>query len=260
MDKLVAQDIPDFSGFLFTTPLVIVAPFCCCLLCYLYHFQFRDHNFKVRKSDDIPKKEHRDDWKTSLFRPEASLVVIVYAILVGAICLTFGFEFLIPCDSFLDWSLEFSPLKLFSLFFVLDLSMYCVHYCQHFNRWLYHRTHAIHHTIRCPTILVALTGHFPDTMLLVLLPLHFTYCVVRSNLITMTIFSIGAIFHLHLIHSEFKHPWDPLLGSLGLVNTYDHHVHHLRPRKNLAHFFTAIDKFFGTYVNPRDVKELVFEH
>jgi len=256
--KIPASDLIALESLIFTTPLILFAPFVCCLCCYFYHFQFRNHNFKVRT--DTPTKAHREDWKTSLFRPEASGVVVCYALGVGIFCLTTGFEFLLPLGSFLDWSIELQPLKLFLLFFVLDFSMYCVHFAQHKYRWLYHRTHAIHHEIRCPTILVALTGHFPDTMLLVLFPLHFTYCIVPTNLITVSIFSAGAMFHLHAIHSEFKHAWDEAFGALGIVNTYDHHVHHLRPRKNLAHFFIAIDKVFGTYKNPKDMKELVFEN
>lgn len=65
------------------------------------------------------------------------------------------------------------------------------------------------------------------------------------------------LWHLHMIHSEFEHPWDSVLNKLGLVTTHDHHVHHLRPRKNLAHFFTMYDKMFGTYVDPASLSQLV---
>jgi len=101
---------------------------------------------------------------------------------------------------------------------------------------------------------VALTGFVPDTFILIIIPLHATlFLVPNGNFATIFLFSLGALTHLHLIHSEFSHPHDGLLRRLWLVNTQDHHVHHLRPACNLAHFFTPIDRLFGTYVDPKDM-------
>jgi len=250
--------IDKFQALLLTSPLVSIVPFICCGLCYFYHFTFRKTQKRLRKEEDSPIEEHQSDWQTSLFRPEASCIVAVYGLTTGLVFSYFDLDYLLPTESALKFDLQIYPLRLFLLFFVLDFSMYCVHYAQHFNRWLYHKTHAHHHKIRSPTILVALTGHFPDTFLLVLLPLHFTYCVVPCNALTLALFSFLSMVHLHCIHSEFVNPWDDYLHFFGLVNTYDHHVHHLRPQRNLAHFFTGIDKVFGTYTDPKSVKELLF--
>jgi sterol desaturase/sphingolipid hydroxylase (fatty acid hydroxylase superfamily) len=41
------------------------------------------------------------------------------------------------------------------------------------------------------------------------------------------------------------------------VNSWDHHVHHLKPRKNLAHFFVLLDKVMGTYQDPMEMANIV---
>lgn len=161
-------------------------------------------------------------------------------------------------DSIRTLTIEFHPLAFILYFIVFDSSMWCIHYVQHRWRWLYYNTHAIHHTIHSPTMIVALTGYVPDTCLLILVPLHITVLTVpNGNFLTIFAFAIISLFHLHCIHSEFQHAWDPLLRQLGLVNSWDHHVHHCKPRSNLAHFFVGLDKLMGTYVDPVDVKSIV---
>ena len=63
------------------------------------------------------------------------------------------------------------------------------------------------------------------------IPLHFTYCFVDyfflANALTYGLFSFFAMVHLHCIHSEFVHSWDPVLHYFGLVTTYDHHVRNI---------------------------------
>lgn len=125
--------------------------------------------------------------------------------------------------------------------------MWHIHYVQHRWRWLYYNTHAIHHTIANPTMIVALTGYLPDTALLILVPLHSTMFIVPATLADIFVFTVIALIHLHCIHSEFFHAWDPALRAAGLVDTSFHHGHHLKPRCNLAHFFVGIDKLYGTY-------------
>lgn len=264
LSNMMEGEVDIFQAILVTSPLVVFAPFICCGMCYYYHFSRRKTNFQLRKPTDRPIEAHQEDWRDSLFRPEASAVVVIYALLIGLSFAYFEFHKALPLNSAMNFSFTIYPLSFFLLFLILDFSMYSVHYAQHFNRWLYHRTHATHHKIRTPTILVALTGHWPDTFMLVLIPLHFTMCIVDhffpANAITYGLFSFFSMVHLHCIHSEFLHSWDKYLHFFGLVNTYDHHVHHLRPRKNLAHFFVFIDKIFGTYESPKSCSELVFEH
>ena len=128
---------------------------------------------------------------------------------------------------------------------------------QHRWRWLYYNTHAVHHTIHSPTMVVALTGYLPDTALLILAPLHATlFLVPGGTFADVFVFASLSLFHLHAIHSDFYHDWDPLLRYFGLADTTFHHGHHLVPRMNLAHFFPVLDKIYGTYADPARMKRL----
>ena len=150
------------------------------------------------------------------------------------------------------------PLVVFLYFLVFDSLMWIIHYHQHKFRWLYHNTHSVHHTIKSPSILVALTGYLPDTCLLIILPLHLTYFIVPwGNLASVVVFSLLSLTHLHLIHSEFSHSWDPLFRRVGIVNSWDHHGHHMFPVKNLAHFFVFLDRMMGTYKDPLSVPRII---
>ena len=161
-------------------------------------------------------------------------------------------------DSIKTLTLTIHPIALLLHFLVFDSAMWCIHFVQHRWRWLYYNTHAIHHTIKSPTMIVALTGYLPDTCLLIIVPLHITVAVVPGgNFATVFVFAILSLFHLHCIHSEFEHKWDNLFRKLGIVNSWDHHVHHVKPRMNLAHFFTGIDRIMGTYQDPLKMESLV---
>lgn len=155
-------------------------------------------------------------------------------------------------------TLAVHPLSLLAHFLIFDSTMWAIHWTQHRFRWLYYNTHAVHHTIASPTIICALTGYLPDTALLILVPLHITVCIAPwGNFLTVFVFSVLSLFHLHCIHSEFEHSWDSTFRKFGIVNSWDHHVHHLQPRKNLAHFFVFLDKMMGTYADPMDTERLV---
>mmetsp|Transcript_414 Transcript_414/g.784 ORF Transcript_414/g.784 Transcript_414/m.784 type:complete len:230 (-) Transcript_414:118-807(-) len=218
----------------------------------------RKHAIKLRKKGDEPLMKHINDWFTSLFRPEGITSVVVYMFT----CLSASLLMPTQCGWIVPKSIQTLTLtihfgSLFMHFIVFDSVMWCIHYLQHHWRWLYYNTHAIHHTIKSPTIIVALTGYVPDTFLLILIPLHITVSIVpHGNFLTVFVFSIVSLFHLHCIHSEFQHVWDPIFRKLGIVNSWDHHVHHLRPRKNLAHFFVALDIIMGTYQDPRELSSL----
>lgn len=238
--------------------LSLIGPYAFCSATYAYHFYGQRTNMpKLRDhSKDAPKDEHRWDWKTALGRPEGISAVMVYwagIVLLGPVLEVVD---LMPA-SVKDLSPVVKPFPLLASFLIFDGTMWTIHVCQHYWRWLYFHTHAVHHTIRSPTIICALTGFVPDTLVLIVLPFHVTLVTVPcANFLTIFLFAVTALWHLHMIHSEFEHPWDPLLRKLGLVSTWDHHVHHLQPRKNLAHFFTAYDRMFGTYVDPLSVSHL----
>jgi sterol desaturase/sphingolipid hydroxylase (fatty acid hydroxylase superfamily) len=242
-----------FCGLASVTPYLFICGI------YAYHFTGRVSNPKLRKADDAPTEEHINDWVSALFKPEGITAVVGY--MMGGLCLSLispeRFGWIVP-HSIKNLTLTFSILSLFAHFVVFDSTMWCIHWCQHRFRWLYHNTHATHHKIQSPTIISALTGYLPDTALLILLPLHITISIVPGgNFITVFIFSILSLFHLHCIHSEFQHKWDNTFRKLGIVNSWDHHVHHVKPRKNLAHFFVILDKIMGTYEDPLTIDRIV---
>lgn len=229
-----------------------VAPYLFICGTYAYHFQARKTQPKLRKTSDAPKDEHIHDWSTALFRPEGITAVVCFNVIVLTLSLLFPeyCGWAVP-ESMKTLTLAVHPLSLLVHFLIFDSSMWAIHWCQHHFRWLYTNTHAVHHTIQSPTIICALTGYLPDTALLILVPLHFTVCVAPwGNFATVFVFAVLSLFHLHCIHSEFEHSWDVAFRRLGLVNSWDHHVHHVHPKKNLAHFFVFLDRMMGTYVDP----------
>ena len=269
--------LPNVDSLLFKCLALsaLITPYLFICVIYMYHFKYRNIMKKIRYNNDKPLYDHMFNWLTPLFRPEGISAVVIYMFFWLGLSIIIPLIDLVP-SSIKNLSITCNPIHIILLFIVFDCLMYSIHYCQHNWRWLYINTHSIHHTITSPTILVALTGYWKDTFLLILIPLHLTVYISSifnfANFIETFIFSLIALFHLHCIHSEFKHPWDNILSKFGIVNTNDHHVHHLRPRypfiisyiisyintiiyiiidnifrKNLAHFFVIIDKIFGTY-------------
>ena len=208
----------------------------------------------MRGKEDRPLKEHAEDWRTAIGRPEGITAVVGYMACGLALSL-YGPVDVVPASVKRLYEVP-RPLMILALFVVFDTLMWHIHYVQHRWRWLYYNTHAVHHTIHSPTMVVALTGYLPDTALLILAPLHATLFLVPANFPVVCIFATLALFHLHAIHSEFHHAWDPWLRALGLVDTTFHHGHHVRPRMNLAHFFVLLDKAYGTYVAPDQLSQL----
>jgi len=236
-----------------------VAPYVSICGIYAYHFSARKTRPKLRKASDAPKDEHVNDWFSALFRPEGITAVVTFNLCVVALSLLFPEKlgWIMP-KSMQTLTLTVHPLSLAAHFLIFDSSMWVIHWCQHRFRWLYHNTHAVHHTIQSPTIICALTGYLPDTALLILAPLHFTVLVAPwGNFLTVLLFAVLSLFHLHCIHSEFEHSWDAAFRRLGLVSSWDHHVHHVLPRKNLAHFFVFLDKMMGTYCDPMSLERVV---
>ena len=248
--------------------LALITPYLFICAIYRYHFKSRNESKKLRDENDKPLTDHIFNWKKALFRPEGISAVVIYmafglflSIILEPI---FGID-LVP-QSIKTLTLRWNPFVTILYFLVFDTLMYFIHYIQHHWRWLYFNTHSVHHTISSPTIIVALTGYFPDTALLIILPLHLTFYIVeyitkfipfiQTNFIAIFIFATFALIHLHCIHSEFENKWDPFFRNIGIVNSWDHHVHHLRPRKNLAHFFVIIDKIFGTYNDPKTISKI----
>ena len=257
--SLPAWNSPEFFSL---CCMALIAPYLFICAIYRYHFKSREHNKTLR--DELPLKEHIYNWQTALFRPEGISAVVMYYFLGLFLSIIlkpiFGIDLVPKCIKTL--TITWNPLVTLLYFIIFDSLMWCIHYVQHHWRWLYINTHSVHHTITSPTIIVALTGYLPDTCLLIILPLHLTLFIgdyipfIQPNFIAVFVFSALALIHLHCIHSEFENKWDPYFRKFGIVCSWDHHVHHLRPRKNLAHFFVVIDKIFGTYNDPMTIKKI----
>jgi sterol desaturase/sphingolipid hydroxylase (fatty acid hydroxylase superfamily) len=259
--SMVLSRLPPVMSIEFAvlSSLALILPYLFIGGIYSYHFYGHSHLSKLRKAGDEPLHEHIHDWKTAILKPEGITAVIGYMFVGGALSVTFPDQlgWIVPA-SVRTLTMSIYPMVLLLHFLVFDSLMWVIHFTQHRWRWLYYNTHAVHHTIRSPTMIVALTGYLPDTCLLIILPLHVTISIIPGgNFATVFAFAMLSLFHLHAIHSEFGHAWDSLFRKLGIVNSWDHHVHHLKPRMNLAHFFTGIDRLLGTYQDPLKMQNLV---
>jgi sterol desaturase/sphingolipid hydroxylase (fatty acid hydroxylase superfamily) len=258
---IVLDQLPPVQSveFAVIASLALILPYLFIGGIYTYHFYGHSNLAKLRKIGDEPLYEHVHDWKSAILKPEGITAVIAYMFMGGALSVMFPKQLgWLVSESVRTLSFSVNPMTLLLHFVVFDSLMWAIHYVQHHWRWLYYNTHAVHHTIKSPTMIVALTGYLPDTCMLIILPLHITVSIVPGgNFTTVFVFAMMSLFHLHCIHSEFGHAWDPLFRKIGIVNSWDHHVHHLKPRTNLAHFFTGIDRLFGTYQDPMKMKNLL---
>jgi len=132
----------------------------------------------------------------------------------------------------------------------VDLLMFAVHLFQHAIPAVYKRTHKPHHKHVFPTLFDGFSGHFVDTVMLILVPLYATANLIPSNAATYMAFGSAYSSYLLLIHSEQPHLWDPLFRLLGIVTSGDHSVHHVKFVANFGHFVTWWDRLAGTYRHP----------
>lgn len=147
---------PEFLFLLFTA---LVSPYIFICGIYCYHFVGRKNGAKLRKVDDRPLSAHINDWHSALFKIEGISAVVIYMFLGLSLSLLFpdALGALVP-QSVKTLTCTFHPFLLFLHFFVFDSLMWVIHYTQHHWRWLYYKTHSVHHTITSPTMIVALTG------------------------------------------------------------------------------------------------------
>ena len=156
-----AQTLPGVFSveFLSLMLLALLSPYIFICGIYVYHFKGRKRGHKLRKSDDRPLTEHINDWHNALFKIEGISAVVIYMFLGLGLSLVFPDTLgaLVPA-SVKTLTCTFHPVLLFLHFFVFDSLMWVIHYTQHHWRWLYYKTHSVHHTITSPTMIVALTG------------------------------------------------------------------------------------------------------
>ena len=155
------ESLPSINSiqFLVLLLMALISPYIFICGIYCYHFIGRKNGHKLRKSDDRPLASHINDWHVALFKIEGISAVVIYMFLGLSLSLLFPdtLGVLVP-KSIKTLTCTFHPFLLFLHFFVFDSLMWMVHYVQHHWRWLYYKTHAVHHTISSPTMVVALTG------------------------------------------------------------------------------------------------------
>jgi sterol desaturase/sphingolipid hydroxylase (fatty acid hydroxylase superfamily) len=156
-------------------------------------------------------------------------------------------------ESYYHWGNGPDPLHLFLMFLLLDSAMYLIHYASHKRvgiRFL-RRSHSVHHRIRVPNAVRAMTSSRWDALTLVVLPYYATlHCLPFVNLTTALLQTFAFGFLAACAHANVQFPWNNLLDGMGLVTSRYHHVHHLKPGHNLAHFFQLLDSIGGTRYSP----------
>ena len=157
----LGHSLPDLYSieFLSLLFLALISPYIFISGLYAYHFWGRKTGLKLRKSGDEPLAAHIYDWDKALFKIEGITAVVIYMFLGLSLSLLFpeALGVLVPQSvKTLTWTVH--PVLLFLHFLVFDSLMWVIHYTQHHWRWLYYKTHSVHHTITSPTIVVALTG------------------------------------------------------------------------------------------------------
>jgi sterol desaturase/sphingolipid hydroxylase (fatty acid hydroxylase superfamily) len=139
-----------------------------------------------------------------------------------------------------------------------DLLMWVSHRALHVVKRLYFVAHKPHHVWISPRLTNAFDGSLADTTVMILLPLLATaYLLPWVNVWSYMAFGTVYSVLLCLIHSEYNHPWDPVLRLLGVGTAADHHVHHKLFLYNYGHIFTYWDRLAGTYKSPLEVEGLV---
>lgn len=156
-------------------------------------------------------------------------------------------------ESYYYWDNGPDPLHLLLMFLVLDSAMYLIHYASHkrFGLRFLRRNHAVHHRIRVPNAVQAMTSNYGDALILIVLPYYATvHCLPFINLTTALLQTFLFGFLAASAHANVQFPWAKWLDRIGLVTSRYHHVHHLKPGHNLAHIFKLLDSVGGTRYSP----------
>ena len=122
-----------------------------------------------------------------------------------------------------------------------DALQYGMHRIEHLVPFLYKFCHKLHHTHKEPKILDAFDGTIADTTCMVLIPLCITTICIHTNVWSYMVFGTLYANMLTLIHSEYKHPWDPYARLIWIGTADDHRVNHKLYKYNYGHIFTIWD-------------------
>ena len=146
--------------------------------------------------------------------------------------------------TYYDISAPINWLHVLTQLILVDFFMFIIHIVEH--RFLY-KIHKPHHLLINPILFNAFQGHILDTLVLIILPLFLTSQIIYVNTWSYIIFGIIFSNHLLLIHSEYSHPFDPILNFIGVMTASDHNIHHSSFKYNFGHFFKIWDLLNGTY-------------
>lgn len=136
-----------------------------------------------------------------------------------------------------------------------DFLQYLMHVMEHvIHPTFYQYSHKPHHRFTNPKFFDAFNGSIADTFFMILLPLFITSRIIHTNVWSYMAFGSLYANWLTLIHSEYKHIWDPWFRFIGFGTAADHHVHHKVFKYNYGHLFMYWDRVFGTYMNPKAVE------
>jgi len=218
----------------------------------LYHLNRRSKTKRPTIQGKQPPFELSSDLANHLGSPESVIMLASYLSLAwfGFLPLPFGWNQLPP--SYFNWTAPCNPTNVVLQLLVVDLGMFCMHLGEHkISTWFYGISHKPHHKWVNPQLFNAFNGTVSDTFTMILMPLHFTCQILRfCSLLDYIAFGVIYANYLMLIHSEYPHPWDPLLRILGVGTPADHHVHHAKFLFNFGHLFTYWDRLCGSYKNP----------
>eukprot|EP01125_Pyxidicula_operculata_P009479 TRINITY_DN3120_c0_g1_i3.p1 TRINITY_DN3120_c0_g1~~TRINITY_DN3120_c0_g1_i3.p1 ORF type:complete len:178 (-),score=12.32 TRINITY_DN3120_c0_g1_i3:268-801(-) len=159
-------------------------------------------------------------------------------------------------DSYYDVNAPVNWLHVFAQFVVVDFFTFVDHLIEHNWVAFYQKSHKSHHKFIVPKLYNAFNGSILDTLTLILIPLVITSQI--CNFVNCWSFiAFGTLYatQFTLIHCEYPHPWDPLLGLLGIGTAEHHNIHHLLFKYNYGHFFMWWDMLYGTYKSPSSVKQ-----
>ncbi len=150
------------------------------------------------------------------------------------------------------------PVHTLAILVIFDALAYGAHWLSH-RRGLLGRLHAGHHHVLTPNVPDAAAGGGGDILSLLGVPFFVAvWCVPQAEFASGLLAAVIFSFVTAAAHANREWPWDPLLRTIGVVTPPYHHVHHLRPRANLAHVLVILDKLGGTQLDvvPRNPWQL----
>ena len=127
-----------------------------------------------------------------------------------------------------------------------DFLQYIVHRLEHKFSFLYKHMHKQHHQYKSPKLFDAFSGSIYDTLLMIIIPLFMVSRIIHTNVWSYAAFGTIYSSWLMLIHSEYRHPWDPLFEKIGFGTSSNHFQHHQRLKVNFGHLFMYWDLLGGT--------------